>query len=222
MSQSKESNVAVCFFNIHSIITRGLSVSVESTQEALQQGFQDEGRREGCLNYIRALSSVVNAHHLTEDEVAFPYFRDKLPEVSFDTLTYFHQVMVRVLDEINAAVEKCVKDGSLGNELKSLENALTRLNGIWHPHIQIETSAFISKADALISVEEQLKLVGQMAEHQLKIAVPHPLTVPFMLYNLPVENRAVFSQGIPVEVIQKFVPVTWKDEWESMSPYLLA
>ena len=93
---------------------------------------------------------------------------------------------------------------------------------MWHPHIQIETSAFISKADALIPVEEQLKLVGQMAEHDLKIAVPHPLTVPFMLYNLPEEDRAVFSQGIPVEVVKKFVPVTWKEQWESMTPYLLA
>ena len=221
MSKSNESNVAISFQNIHNIITRGLKVSIESIQAALQQGFQDEGRREGFFNYTRALSSVLNAHHLSEDDIAFPYYRDKLPEVSFDRLTYFHRVMMRVLDEVNAAVEKCAKNGGPGNGLMSLKAPLIQLNEMWHPHIQFETSGFISKADALITVEEQLKLVGQMAEHDLKIAVPHPLTVPFMLYNLPEEDRAVFSQGIPVEVVQKFVPVTWKEQWESMTPYLL-
>jgi hemerythrin-like domain-containing protein len=222
MANADVTNVAVSFHNIHSIITRGLNVSIEGIQAAQQQGFPDGARREGFFNYIRALSSVLNAHHKTEDEVAFPYYRDKLPEVSFDGLTYWHQVMVRVLDEINQAVEKCAKNDNPGNELSSLEDPLVRLNEMWHPHIQFETSDFISKADALITVEEQLKLVEQMAEHGLKIAVPHTLTVPFMLYNLPKADRAVFSQGIPVEIVQKYVPITWKDEWESMTPYLLA
>ena len=221
MSKFNESNVATSFQNIHNIITRGLKVSIESLQAALQQGFQDNRRREGLFNYIRALSSTVNAHHLTEDDIVFPYYRDKLPEVSFDRLTYFHRVMMRVLDEINAAVEKYAKNGNPGNELESLGAPLIQLNDLWHPHIQFETNAFISKADGLIAVEEQLKLVGQMAEHDLKIAVPHPLTVPFMLYNLPEEDRAVFSQWIPGEVVQKFVPLTWKEQWESMTPYLL-
>jgi hemerythrin-like domain-containing protein len=221
MANTAVSNVAVGFHNIHSIITRGLNVSIEGTQAAQQQGFADGTRREGFFNYIRALSSVLHAHHLTEDEIAFPYYRDKLPDVAFDRLTYFHQVMMRVLDEINKAAEKCAKNGTPGSELSTLEGPLVRLNEMWHPHIQIETIAFISKADALITVEEQLKLVQQMAEHGLKIAVPHPLTVPFMLYNLPGEDRAVFSQGMPVEVLQKFVPVTWKEQWQSMTPYLL-
>jgi hypothetical protein len=43
-----------------------------------------------------------------------------------------------------------------------------------------------------------------------------------MLYNLPVEDRKVFSQGIPAEVLQNLVPVVWKEKWESMTPFLLA
>jgi hemerythrin-like domain-containing protein len=222
MSKSQESNIAVSFFNIHSIITRSLRVSLESVQGVLQQGFQGDGNREGFFNFIRALTSVLNAHHLTEDEIAFPYFRDKLPDAPFDTLTYYHHVMVLILDEINLAVDKSNNKGQLEIELRNIENALARLNEEWPYHIQPETDEFINKADALIPIEEQLRLVRLFAEHGLKNAVPHYLTVPFMLYNLPVEDRKVFSEGMPAEVIQNLVPVVWKEKWKSMTPFLLA
>jgi hemerythrin-like domain-containing protein len=222
MPKQHESNIAVSFFNIHSIITRSLRVSLESVQGVLQQDFQGDGSREGFFNFIRALTSVLNAHHLTEDEIAFPYFRDKLPDAPFDTLTYYHHVMVLILDEINLAVDKSNNKGQLEIELRNIENALARLNEEWPYHIQPETDEFINKADALIPVEEQLRLVRLFAEHGLKNAVPHYLTVPFMLYNLPVEDRKVFSEGMPAEVIQNLVPVVWKEKWESMTPFLLA
>jgi hypothetical protein len=74
MSTPQESNIAVSFYNIHNIITRGLNVSIDGVQGALQNGFQDDGSREGLFNYSRALSLVLVAHHLSEDEIAFPFF----------------------------------------------------------------------------------------------------------------------------------------------------
>ena len=222
MSNQQESNVAISFLNIHSIITRGLRVSIESVQGFSQRGFKEEANREGFFNYIRALASVVNAHHLTEDEIAFPYFRDKLPGAPFDTLIENHQVMVQVLDEIKLAVERGENSDQLETELRNLESALTRLNDLWHPHIQIETDEIINKADALIPVEEQLRLVRLFGEHGQKNAVPPYLTVPFMLYNLDVDDRKVFSMGMPAEVLQNLVPVVWKEKWESMTPFFLA
>ena len=221
MSGSNDSNLAVSFFNIHSIITRGLRISITSVQGVLQHGSQDEGRREGFFNYIRALSSVLNSHHLTEDEIAFPYFRDKLPEAPFDSLLEQHQKIVDLLDEIRLAAEKCEKNDPLETNVTKLKSTLNRLNETWQPHIQVETDEFISKADALVPAEEQLRLVESFAEYGLKIAVPHYLTVPFMLYNLPLEKRAVFSQGIPAEVVENLVPIVWKEKWESMTPFLL-
>jgi hypothetical protein len=41
MSNQQESNIAISFFNIHNIITRGLRVSLESVREVLQRGFRD-------------------------------------------------------------------------------------------------------------------------------------------------------------------------------------
>jgi hemerythrin-like domain-containing protein len=222
MSKQQGSTIAVSFFNIHNIITRSLKVSLENAQVILQGGFQDERTREGFFNYIRALTSVMTAHHLMEDEVAFPYFRDKLPDADFDDLTFWHHKMDEILDEINLAAEKLEKDDQLETEMRNIENALSRLNEGWPLHIQPETDDFISKADALVPVEEQLRLVRLFTEHSQKNAVPHYLTVPFMLYNLPVEDRKVFSQGMPAEVLQNLIPVVWKEKWDSMKPYLLA
>jgi len=222
MSNQQESNIAMSFYNIHNIITRGLRVSLESVQGVLQRGFQGEEGREGFFNFIRALTSVMNAHHLTEDEIVFPYFRDKLPEAPFDSLTYYHHVMVLILDEINLAVNICSNKDQLETELRNIENDLARLNEDWPFHIQPETDEFINKADALVPAEEQLRLVRLFAEHDLKNAIPLYLTIPFMLYNLPQDDRMVFSQGMPAEVIQNLVPVVWKEKWESMKPFLLA
>jgi hypothetical protein len=129
--------------------------------------------------------------------------------------------MTEDLNEINLALEKYEKKGEFETELRKVENALARLNEGWPYHIQPETDEFINKADALVPVEEQLRLVRQFSEYVLKNALPLHLTVPFMLYNLSVEDREVFSQGMPAEVIQN-LPVVWKEKWESMKPFLLS
>jgi hemerythrin-like domain-containing protein len=222
MSEKRATHIAVSFIQIHSIITRGLRVSLENVQTLSRQAPRNEKAPAGLLNYIRALASVLNGHHLMEDELAFPYFQDKLPEAPFNVLTEWHQRMVLKLDAARAAVEKIAKDDQPEAALKDLENALVWLNNAWRPHINSETIEFINKADALVSVDEQLRLVKLFAEHSQKIAVPPYLTVPFVLFNLPAAERQVFSQGMPVEVLQNLVPVVWKEKWESMSPYLLA
>jgi hemerythrin-like domain-containing protein len=222
MSNGKESNIAVSFHNIHSIITRGMKVSLKGAQGIIQNGFQGEINREGFFNYIQALTSILHAHHLMEDNVAFPYFREKLPDAPFDDLTFWHHKMSEMLDEINLAADKCKKNEDLEAELKKLENALSRLYEGWPYHIQPETDEFINKADALVPVKEQRRLVRQFAEYSRNLAVPPYLTVPFMLYNLPEAHREVFSKGMPAEVIKNLVPVVWKEKWASMKPFFLA
>lgn len=221
MTTKQESNIAVSFLNIHNIITRGLRVSLESARDILQGGFQGERNREGFFNYIRSLTSVMNAHHLTEDDIAFPYFRDKLPEAHFTDWTYWHGKMVEDLDKINLAVERCEKEDELETGLRDIENVLAELNDWWPYHIQPEADEFFNKADALVPVEEQHRLVRQFSNYVLKNALPLSLTVPFMLYNLAVEDRLSFSQWIPAEGILNLVPVAWKEKWASMAPYLL-
>jgi hypothetical protein len=177
--------------------------------------------REGFFNYIRALTSVLHAHHLTEDELAFPYFRQLLPQAHFDILIDWHKELAQILDEIKLTAEKVEKNDHPEIEIKNLENALIRLRESWLPHIQMETDAFIRKADSLISVDERLRLVRSFAEHGQKHSVPPFLTVPFLIYNLSEPDRKIFTQDMPPEVLEHLVPIVWKVQWESMKPFFL-
>jgi len=221
MTQPQERNIAVAFRNIHNIITRGLKVSIDGIHDASRHGFRDGASREGLFKYIQALTSVLNAHHLTEDELAFPYFRVLLPQALFDRLAEDHRRIVEVMDGIRRAAAQCEAENGLPSVLADLEAALTTLGQLWHPHIRVETDEFISKADALVSGEEQRRLTKQFSEHGQKLSVPPYLTVPFLLYNLPAEDRMVFTQDMPAELLEHLVPVVWRAQWEPMAPYLL-
>jgi hypothetical protein len=164
---------------------------------------------------------VVDSHHLTEDELVFPYFRDKLPAAPFDLLSSQHKLIVPILGEIRVAADKCGKEDQVGAALMDLGDALQRIDVIWHPHIRMEEEAIVDKADALLPVEEQLRLVKQWTEHGVAHIGSPFLTVPFMLYNLTPEVREAFAAGMPKEVTQNLVPVVWKEKWESMTPFLL-
>jgi hypothetical protein len=50
---------------------------------------------------------------------------------------------------------------------------------------------------------------------------PAYLVMPFVLYNLSPEDRAITSQGFPEMVTKQLVPIDWKDKWVSMQPFLL-
>ena len=126
-----------------------------------------------------------------------------------------------MLEEINQAVAACEQNDQFEINLRRLSDTLARLDDSWQPHIQMEFDQFIALADALIPVEEQLRLTRLFGEHGQQHSGPPYLTVPFLLYNLPAEERALFAQGMPAEVTQHLVPVVWKEQWASMAPYLL-
>lgn len=217
----KPGPIAESFTNIHNIITRGLSTAIDGVQKVTDSQDINAIEHKGLLLYIQALASVLHSHHLTEDEVAFPYFRDKLPGAPFDVLSLEHRGMVKLLEVMNNALAKWEMNDQPDVNLRHLERALITLNDIWIPHIRVEKEDFIVKADALLPMEECVRLVGAFAEHGVKHAIPHPITVPFLLFNLPPPERAAFSQGMPAEVVQHLVPVVWKSQWEAMQPFLL-
>jgi hemerythrin-like domain-containing protein len=222
MSNPEKSIVTASLLNTHKIITRGLSVSIETCRELIKSDFKLDGQREGFFTYVRTLVSTIHAHHLTEDEVAFPYFRDKIPDAPFDMLSQEHQAMVRILDEISAALEKCENDEQFEVNLNALEAALTRLNHLWHAHINVEEDVFTKKAGTVMpAITEQIRLVSLFTEHSQKYSGPAYLAIPFMLYNLPEAERKTFSGDLPIEIVQNLVPKAWKEKWEPMRPFLL-
>jgi hemerythrin-like domain-containing protein len=222
MSGTNEPSLANSLITIHKVITRAIEVTKDRSQSFVQHGLSDVSLRSGFVSYLRAFVSVTHAHHLTEDEVFFPYFREKIPEAPFDLLTAQHREVARLLDEIGAATDAAESGSQSVEPFSSISRVATGLGEIWYPHIAKEES-LLSPAgiDAIVARDEQLGLIKLATEHSMKHAGPDYLVVPFMLYNLSPEDRATMSQGMPPVVTQQLVPVAWKEKWAPMSPFLL-
>ena len=218
---ANQPNIAADLIRIHSIITRGLDVSIEHAQSFARDGDFDAPTQEGFIIYVRSLLSVLHAHHLTEDEMAFPYFRDVLPGAPFDALMAQHAEMESLLDECGELIERVAADAGAGEALRDLSGVLAQIRERWQPHIQIEEQHLSPERAADLGVEEQIRLAKQFAKHTQEHSGPDYLVVPFMLHNLPPEDRAIFSRGMPPVVTEQLVPVAWKEKWEPMKPFLL-
>ena len=222
MSDQPKPNVAGSLLITHQIITRALTTAKENAQTFADQGFPDQSTLDGFTKYARALTSFLNGHHLIEDDIAFPYFADKLIDAPFDLLVGQHHAMVVLLDQINQAVEKCQQADQQPQGLAELNQAFPELEEMWFPHIQIEEQHFTpQKLDRLLPLEEHLRLIRLFSEYSQKHTGPASLVIPFMLYNLPPDTRAIMAQGLPLEVTQNLVPKVWKAEWKPMKPFLL-
>ena len=68
-------------------------------------GFPDEVTREGFWKYCQGLEANANGHHMTEDDLFFPFLRERMPDPDFDQLEVDHQAMHVHLAEMRAARE---------------------------------------------------------------------------------------------------------------------
>lgn len=218
----EEPNVATNLLFIHQVITRAIDVAIEGCAVFAENGFSDASLREGFGNYVRTLVTVLRAHHQTEDELAFPRMQERVPAAPYEAMEDDHQVIDPLLAEVSAAIEIVERSDSTYRPARDLQNLLARLRDVWHPHIRKEEENFSPETLAkLFSTEEHLHLIGALSEHSRKIAQPDFLVVPFLLFNLPPDERARFSRSLPPLVTQELVPVAWKDRWASMKPFLL-
>lgn len=222
MTNPELPNVAADLVRIHGVITRGLQVALEGSKTLYRAGYPDDSTRDGYVDYVRTLVSVTHGHHLTEDDVAFPYFRELLPGAPWDALTEQHGEMQALLDQIEAAVDALLADLEDRGGLLALLAALVRLSELWRPHIQTEEAHLsVAKGAELVSLDEHIRLAQLFGQHSQEHAGPDYLVVPFMLYNMPPEDRAVMAGNMPPIVTQQLVPVVWKDKWAPMKPFLL-
>lgn len=216
---SNQPNVAFSLLVIHKVVTRGLQVALENAERFRDGGFPDATTQSGYFNYVRALVSVLHSHHITEDDLIFPYFKDKLPEMPVATLTAQHQEMIPILDELQALLPQQEAAGRVGLEVS---RALAALNGMWLPHIAIEEQHLtVQRLGEMLPVEEHLRLVQAASKHSQDHSGPPFLVLPFILYNLQTEMREEMEKSMPAEVTGHLVPVVWKDQWASMKSFLL-
>lgn len=213
-------NLAKDLRRVHMIITRGLDVSIENVSRIEREASSDWRLAQGYRSYVTALLSFLNAHHLAEDDVAFPYFAERMPEVPFDQLVEEHERMVGVIQRAQEAVEKM--EPQSGKGLSDLQDALREIREMWHPHITVEEDGFdVERLAEMLPPEEHARLAGVMAQHSMQHSGPDYLVVPFALYNLPPAERAMMTAAMPPVVTEQMVPKTWKEQWAPMQPFLL-
>ncbi|HBE42225.1 MAG TPA: hypothetical protein DDW27_13630 [Bacteroidales bacterium] len=77
---------------IHKIISRGLSISIRKCDKYLVKQNIPSGEITGFSMYLSSLKWVTHAHHLSEDDIVFPCFKD-LIEAPYNLLKDDHNAM---------------------------------------------------------------------------------------------------------------------------------
>jgi hemerythrin-like domain-containing protein len=222
MSNSSKPNIGAVMVRIHNAITRGLDVSSERSAAFPQEGYPDAATQQGFVTYVRTLAMVVNAHHLSEDHVAFPYLRSKLPDAPYDDLLAEHREMDEVLEELDVAVEAVAAQAQAGDSLSALNGTVNRLAALWHPHIDKELFHLyaIERTEAVMDLDEQIQLTKEVGEYSQQQGDP-ALMMPFLFYNVPPEERAEMAKAAPPALLEELLHVVWKEKWAPMEPFLL-
>ena len=60
------------------------------------------------------------------------------------------------------------------------------------------------------------KMAHRFADHRRQHSQPPQLVIPFILYNLPPDERKIMESLIPVLLIRLIMPVFWKKKWQPM------
>ena len=222
MSNANQPNIGEDYIRFHKVMTRGLAVSLQNINDYLNIGAIEELNREGFIKYVQSFSSVLHGHHQAEDEEIFPYFKDRLPEVPYERLISEHEIFNDGLQEINTGIDHLMSENEELDSLKLLKSGFDKIDHIWHPHIKIENTQLYERIRSLnINLEEMIRLQKDDKKFFQEHTGPAYLVMPFVLYNLSPEDRAILTQGSPEVVTKQLLSIDWKDKWTPMRPFLL-
>jgi len=211
-------NIGTAMLQLHDAITRSLEVTKSKCLEFTQPSKEpDPSLRDGFILYASTMGMVINAHHISEDDIIFPRLKPKLPQAPFDELSAEHKIIDERLTKLRQIVDTPDTDF-----YSSLLETVTRMVQLWMPHIAKEKQYIYSPeiTAAFMNPEEQIKLLQDTSAHAMEQGNP-ALMVPFLLYNLNPEDRKRFASNLPPELTQTLVPIVWKPQLAPMLPYML-
>ncbi len=204
---------------VHNAISRSVEVALTYSVLYMQQGIPESRTLKGFRTYVWCMVRLLHAHHVTEDKGMFPYLRPKLPNAPYEELMHQHSAMDPLLNEIQAILRQ-VQMGNLDQSLENMHDALERTSALWHDHIILEEAHFGPDAvESFLSYQERQKAAKITAAHSARHQFPLSLMLPFLLYNMPVEDREIMIQLMP-----GFIPPMlkiWKPRWAIMAPFLM-
>jgi hemerythrin-like domain-containing protein len=217
-------DIAQYFARIHSVITYALETSIERGKQYAEAGYPDKRTRKGFVSYVRCLSALLHAHHTTEDDLAFPYFWEKMPELPVERLIAQHQQMDPLLDRIRADLSQLAKGEEVGPSLTGLGQALREMLTLWQGHVKAEEQHLTTeRIDAVIDREEQDRIRRRLVLYSRRLqrrAAPLSLLIPFTLYNLSCEERMDLAPKMAQIVTRWLIPHIWRRRWMPMASFL--
>lgn len=217
MSAETARNIGSDLIRVHKVISRAITISSQYSQSPGPEPVL----REGFRSYERALGIFLNSHHVGEDDIAFPYIEKKAPNAAFNQLREEHRQIVVLLNAVNDWVNK---DGAAWEaaSLAKLNKTITDLKKIWYQHIALEEQMIGPEGiERLLTAEENAQLGEQIGIYAQQYSQPAELVLPFMLLNMPPEDRAIMVQGMPPTIMEQLIPHAWKATWAPMQPFLL-
>jgi hemerythrin-like domain-containing protein len=207
---------------VHKVVTRSMDMIINKGQEFAEAGFPDAITQAGFTDYVRCFASLMHAHHTTEEELAFPYFRGKLPDEPYDVMLSEHSKIAWLIYDIRSVVGDPGGAALDPGKLRNLESVVADIRQIWRQHILKEENSFSPQhLDQVMSQEEQETMSKLFGAHSTRHAVPDYLVTAFLLMNLEGEERQMMARNLPPLVVEQLVPVVWKDKWGPMRPFLL-
>ncbi|MDX9947593.1 MAG: hemerythrin domain-containing protein [Bacteroidales bacterium] len=202
--------------SLHKIISRSLNISIGKCDEYIVKQGVPSGEVKGFSLYLSNLSRITHSHHLSEDDIVFPYLEDYI-DAPYKLLKDDHNDMARILEALDQSIMELSSGG-----IDRLRVVLDEFDKLWGPHIKMEEESFTSeKLKAVIGMKEQEAIIQKLGEHGLKNAGPGHFALPFLFYNLEGKDREDFMESIPWIVKKVLVPVIWKNQWKPMRPFLL-
>jgi hemerythrin-like domain-containing protein len=213
-------NLAQDLVRIHKVITRGLNVGVTRGKEFLADGFPSQGIQRGFADYMQSFTSVLAAHHLVEDTVAFPSLKERLVKAPYEKLAADHKKIEAALNPMRESISEVSGENPAAG-LGVVVDGLRKILATWTSHIGVEETAFGFEAIArAMSPEEQANVSVTMARISQEHAGPPFLVLPFVLYNLAGVDRDAMAATLPAPVME-LVMKEWKEKWSPMRPFLL-
>lgn len=223
MSENEVLSFGQVMIFIHMAITRGLRVTVEQGTRLAAKSHRDPAIQAGFALYAGTLIVALRAHHMSEDAVAFPRLRALLPDVPFDKLIADHRTMDGWLGQLEKGAHALEAEEEEGTAAGNLAEVATLMSDVWHPHIQIEEGQLYAAhvTATLMNPAEDAEFSRSLGEYAQAHAQPLSLTMPFLVYNLPAQERGVYTASMPPTVMEQLISLAWKDEWAPMQPFLL-
>jgi hypothetical protein len=189
-------------------------------REYLQSGFSQPQALLGYSSYTHSLVSILDSHHTGEDIIAFPEFRQVIPSAPYAKLASDHNDVEGLLAPLPPAIADLSDDAHKG--LLIIVDTLRKISEIWAPHIQLEEH-FFSKVNlnSVMPLEDQRRISEAASKHSQENSQPPYWVVPFVLYNLAREDRAIMAATFPPAIMEELVPIDWAEQWAPMRPLLL-